>query len=242
MTDTTTALATIQEKVAALAAPDATLADIGNNLGYLWDQAAKTGDEIAQQYLAVAWERTQALATNTSAANAVATAALETAVQIAEQHAELVTALAHRDGDHELVREVLDEMEQDLIEMIYSGCEYGAIHSDNPGEAAVESGRWGDMQPEDLEDFMHILLGDSDELPTEMYESFAEYINLMLPAARQYWAESRPEWAKVAPRQRFTAYATSNDEEYIDAVIARREAAAEAADDEKPAGGHQKAS
>ena len=116
MTNPNTSLATIKEKVAALAAPDATLADIGNNLGYLWDQAAKNNDDIAKEYLSAAWERTQALAVNTSAANAVATAALETAVEIAEQHADLIRAIDNMDYTNPHIAELIEAVEESTYE------------------------------------------------------------------------------------------------------------------------------
>lgn len=119
LSDSQNALTVLQQQVTALAAPDATMNDIGAQLGALWDAAEAADDDRAKAYLSAAWEKTQALAQTTTAANAIAAAALETAQQFAvaataaEQRADLAVEqleTVYEDAYSDAVDGVMDQL------------------------------------------------------------------------------------------------------------------------------------
>lgn len=228
-----TSIEVIKQQVSALADPAATFQQIEHGLGDIWTAAEARGDQQTIDYLQLVWNNTQALAANNTAANNVAAAALQTAVEMAEaaaqatqQYGQLVSDMSgYYNTRNPLVNQLLEQHESDLIEMIYAGNDYGAIHDDSPGETAYEREHFGDMPSEDIEDFLHIVYGDSDELPAEMYAEIADFINTMLPAARQYWYEQRP-FAKNGkyPVQRYNSAMTSTHAAYAATFGAAEEA------------------
>jgi hypothetical protein len=181
-------IAALRQQVTGLANPQSSLDAIGAEFGKLWDRADQANDAEAKHYLELTWQKAQELATSTSAAQAVANAALQTAVEIAGEHAQLVQAIQDPYfTEHPLVEELVQSVRDDLEEYLAYGAMYGGIMDETPGDTAAENGHIPDIPACDLDDFLHIVYGDSQELPDDMYRELAEFINIFIPAARETW-------------------------------------------------------
>ena len=185
----TNKLAVLQQQVTALANPQTSLDQIGAELGVIWQQAEASGDSLAMEYLTKAWQKTNDLAAAHGAANAVAQAALQTAVEIAGQHADLLKAIADPYfTENPIVEGLVQSIRDDMEEWLAYGSHYGGIMDAEPGVTAAENGHLKEIPCEDIDDFLHIVYGDSDDLPEEMFTELADFINMFLPAAREFWA------------------------------------------------------
>lgn len=116
------AIDVISQQVKALADPAATFQQIESGLGELWYAADARGDQQTKDYLQNVWQKTQELAGNNTAANNVAAAALQTAVEMAEQVVKTQQELLE-------VQESISDLTQEAFE---EGAEYGQ-------EAVMES-------------------------------------------------------------------------------------------------------
>lgn len=122
MSNNQSAIEVIKQQVSALADPTASFQQIEAGLGDLWNAAEARGDQETIGFLQVVWDNTVALANNNNAANNVAAAALQTAVEMAETAVQAQQELLE-------VQESIPELTQEAFE---EGAEYGQ-------EAVMES-------------------------------------------------------------------------------------------------------
>ncbi len=179
MTDTSNALATIQQQVAALAAPDATMAQIEAQMATLWNDAEARGDQNAIAYLQAAWNQTTMLAQSTSAANAVATAALQAAVEIAESIPELVQQ-SFEDG--------VEYAQEGIYDSLVNGYN-GELYMEEPADEIIEmltfelrGGAYEGVKAteictyEDVEGFAQYIAGHTPPLGSDLARKVCEFL------------------------------------------------------------------
>lgn len=179
MTNPQSALAVIQEKVAALAAPDATMQQIEAQMAGLWNDAEARGDERAIAYLQAAWNHTTMLAQSTSAANAVATAALQAAVEIADSIPDLVEQ-SFEDG--------VECAQEGIYESLVNGYN-GELYMEEPADEIMETltfelrrGTFDGPKASDLctyedaEQFANYIGGHTPPLGTDLARKVCEFL------------------------------------------------------------------